>query len=214
MAFQAKLLRVLRRGEQNVRVGGDKWVKTDARIVATTRRNINREVELGKFRDDLFFRLSALRVRVPPLRDRAGDVRFLAAHLWKRLFNEPLPEELIASFDGYGWPGNVRELANAVARRASLGDLYPAESHAAPPVNLTTDSKVFERVFALNLPLPEARARVVAEFERYFVERILAKHNGNVSHAAAASGIARRYSRDPENARERAEPRAAALVGR
>jgi DNA-binding NtrC family response regulator len=133
-------------------------------------------------------------VRIPPLRDREGDVRFLAAHFWEQLSKEPLPDALVTSFDGYGWPGNVRELANVVARRASLGDLYPTESAtAAPPVDLTTDSKVFERVFALNLPLPEARARVVAEFERYFVEKILAKHHGNVSHAAAASGIARRY---------------------
>jgi DNA-binding NtrC family response regulator len=192
LALQAKLLRVLERGEV-CRVGGDRWIKTDARVVATTRRNVDREVELGKFRDDLFFRLSGLRVTIPPLRDRQGDVRFLAAHFWKQVSNDPLPEELITSFEGYGWPGNVRELANAVARRASLGELYPAGSDGPTPIDLTTDSKVFERVFALNLPLPEARARVVAEFERYFVEKILAKHNGNVSHAAAASGIARRY---------------------
>jgi DNA-binding NtrC family response regulator len=194
LTLQSKLLRVLERGEIT-RVGGDRPVRTDVRIIATTRRNIDREVETGKFRDDLFFRLAALRVTLPPLRDREGDVRLIATHLWKQLAaTEPLSEELLSSFEGYGWPGNVRELANAVARKVSLGELYPSAPEAATAdVSASTDSRVFDRVFALNLSLPEARARVVAEFERYFVERILAKHNGNVSHAAAASGIARRY---------------------
>jgi DNA-binding NtrC family response regulator len=192
LTVQAKLLRVLERGEL-VRVGGDHGIRTDVRILATTRRNIDREVEGGKFRDDLFFRLAGLRVVLPPLRDREGDVRFIATQLWQRLTTaEPISEELLASFDGYAWPGNIRELANAVARKVQLGDLYPSTpSHTT--MDISTDSKVFDRVFALNLPFPEARARVVAEFERYFVERTLAKHDGNVSHAAAASGIARRY---------------------
>ena len=191
LIMQARLLRVLERGEVS-RVGGDKVIRTDVRLLATTRRNLDREVELGRFREDLFFRLAAARVALPPLRDREGDVRFIAVQLWERMANgEPMAEGLLASFEGYGWPGNVRELSNVIARKISLGDLYPPELQGKP-IDLT-DSKVFDRVFALNLPLPEARARVLGEFERYYVERILAKHGGNVSHAAAASGIARRY---------------------
>jgi DNA-binding NtrC family response regulator len=192
LTTQARLLRTLERGIIT-RVGGDKPIQTDVRILATTRRNLDREVEHGRFREDLFFRLAGARVALPPLRDRTGDVGFIAMHMWKQVANgQPLPDDVLASFEGYGWPGNVRELGNVIARKASLGDLYPSEAQTKA-VDLSNDEKVFERVFALNLPLPAARARVVAEFERYFVERILAKHGGNVSHAAAASGIARRY---------------------
>ena len=190
--LQAKLLRVLERGEI-CRVGGDSWVKTDVRILATTRRNLDRDIELGKFREELFFRLAAARVALPPLRDRGEDVAFLGECFWAAAAPErTVPPDLVSSFEAYAWPGNVRELAHVVARKLSLGDLYPNQANL-PVVDLSSDTKVFERVFALNLALPEARARVVAEFERYFVERILARHDGNVSHAAAASGIARRY---------------------
>jgi transcriptional regulator of acetoin/glycerol metabolism len=114
-----------------------------------------------------------------------------------------VPDELIASFEGYAWPGNVRELESVLARRAALGDdgAGDAGERSAAPLSgagggasaSADDSRVFARVLALDLPFSEARARVISEFEAYFVQRVLAKHGGNVSRAAAASGIARRY---------------------
>jgi DNA-binding NtrC family response regulator len=197
LATQSRLLRALARQEV-CRVGGDTWIAVDARVVAATRKDLDREVEHARFRDDLFFRLAGARVELPPLREREGDVLLLASTFWKRMAGDaPLPTQLLASFDGYGWPGNVRELENLVARAAALGELEDASASSSRPSALLVpsaeDGKTFERVFALDLPFPEARARVVSEFEAYFVQRVLAKHGGNVSRAAAASGIARRY---------------------
>jgi len=191
LVVQAKLLRVLERGEI-CRVGGDGWVPAPARVIATSRRNVDHEVELGRFREDLFFRLGTARIELPPLRQRQDDLSLLADHFWRQLAEgRPPPPNLTAAFEGYAWPGNVRELFNVVARKVALGDV-DAEPRATP-VAAALDSKSFERVLDLDLSFSEARARVVSEFERFFVERVLAKHDGNVSRAAAASGIARRY---------------------
>jgi two-component system response regulator HydG len=191
LATQAKLSRVLERGEI-CRVGGDTWIPVDARVVATSRRNVDREVEGGRFREDLFFRLAAARVELPPLRQRAGDPALLAQRFWTQMAGDrPPPADLLAAYEAYAWPGNVRELRNLVARKVALGDLDQAPraaSDAAPVAEAA-----FDRVLDLDLPFPEARARVLAEFERTFIQRVLAKHGGNVSRAAAASGIARRY---------------------
>jgi DNA-binding NtrC family response regulator len=194
LVIQAQLLRAIARREI-CRVGGDEWLAVDVRLLATTQKNLDREVELGRFREDLFFRLATARLELPPLRKREGDVAFLAAHFYKAMADSrAMPAGLLASLEGYAWPGNVRELENLIARKIALGDLDALEVAAAPlDAAALDDARVFERIFEQNLSFPEARARVVAEFERFFVERILAKHGGNVSRAAAASGIARRY---------------------
>jgi DNA-binding NtrC family response regulator len=193
LAVQARLLRVLERGEI-CRVGGDRWIHVDTRVLATSRQNVDKQVELGHFREDLFFRLAAARIELPPLRKRDGDASMLARHFWNEMAGgRQAPSDLLGSFDGYGWPGNVRELQKAVARKVALGDVDRQSESPQPAVPVTIDSTAFERVLDLNLPFPEARARVTSEFERLFVTRLLAKHGGNISRAAAASGIARRY---------------------
>jgi DNA-binding NtrC family response regulator len=197
LATQARLSRAVERREV-CRVGGDRWIAVDARILATSRKNLDREVEHGRFRDDLFFRLAGARLELPPLREREGDVALLASAFWRRMMGETatVPDEILGSFEGYAWPGNVRELETLLARRAALGDLdeAPPEPSAAGSATASSDdARVFARVLALDLPFSEARARVISEFEAYFVQRVLARHGGNVSRAAAASGIARRY---------------------
>ena len=119
LPLQAKLLRALERREVR-RVGGDTWIKIDARILAATRRDLDREVQEGRFRDDLFFRLNVARIELPPLRRRTGDVQLLAEYFRKQLGggDEPLPYEVVQRFERYDWPGNVRELRNAVAPAA------------------------------------------------------------------------------------------------
>ena len=194
VAVQPRLLRAIDRGEIR-RLGGERMVRVDVRVVATTRRDLEREVQAGRLRDDLFFRLAVTRVELPPLRDREGDVALLAAQFWRELLGEEaaVPEDVVAQCEAHVWPGNVRELENAIARRVALGDLPAAPPRFAAAAPAGAVDAFVDRVLALDLPLPEARARVVDHFERRYVERVLAAHGGNVAQAAAASGLARRY---------------------
>jgi DNA-binding NtrC family response regulator len=195
LPLQAKLLRALERREVR-RVGGDGWMKIDARILAATRRDLDREVQEGRFRDDLFFRLNVARIELPPLRRRTGDVQLLAEYFRRQLGggDEPLPYEVVQRFERHDWPGNVRELRNAVARQLALGDLAELRGSSFPRALEGADSAdPFARVLASRLPYPRARDAIVSEFERAYVEDVLAQHGGNVARAAEASGIARRY---------------------
>lgn len=204
ITLQAKLLRALERSEVR-RIGGSKWIKVDVRVLAATRRDLDREVQEGRFRDDLFFRLAVARVELPPLRRRQGDIALLARTFWRQLSGGtvPLPEALLQRLEAYSWPGNVRELYNAVARRVALGDLGETPGGSSRPgmrraSRSTTQNSgdapdLVDQVLAMKLPFPAARDHVLAEFERRYVERLLAEHGGNVAQAATASGIARRY---------------------
>jgi two-component system response regulator HydG len=97
------------------------------RVLAATRRDLDREVQANRFRDDLFHRLAVARIELPPLRRRRGEIRVLANHFWRALGGEGRPaEDLMARWESYAWPGNVRELRNAVARQLALGDLANA----------------------------------------------------------------------------------------
>ncbi len=204
IALQPKLLRALQRG-QIQRVGESAWQNVNVRVLAATRRDLDREVQEGRFRDDLFFRLAVTRIALPPLRERAGDVELLARQFWKKLAEAgaPFPEHELPRLRTYAWPGNVRELYNTIARLAALGDLgalgapgglargaEPEDVHA--PDDLVTRDIIGE-IVALSLPFPRARDLVTAELERRYIEHMLARHNGNVAKAAVASGIARRY---------------------
>ncbi len=195
--LQAKLLRALERGEIR-RVGGDRWIKVDVRIVAATRRDLDRAVQDGRFRDDLFLRLAVGRVELPPLRARRGDVGLLVAHFVRELGGHAasVPNALLNSWEEHDWPGNVRELRNAVARYIALGELGShgtdgSVQEPAPPAPAAAD--FIEEVLAMKLPLATARERKIAEFERRYVERTLAEAGGNVGRAAEASGVARRH---------------------
>ncbi len=208
IALQPRLLRALQ--ESSVRrVGGDKWLQVDVRVLAATRRNLDQEVAAGRFRDDLFFRLAVARIELPPLRERRGDVSVLAHHFWKVLGGKgALPYELLRRYEEYAWPGNVRELHNEVARRITMGDAeLPARrttqgpasapgSEPAPPGSLgdpRAPGDFIDEVVAQALPFPRARDRVQEEFLRRYVEHALAREGGSVARAAAASGIALRY---------------------
>jgi transcriptional regulator with GAF, ATPase, and Fis domain len=202
LQIQPKLLRALERSEVQ-RVGSNQWRRVDVRIIAATRRDLDREVQAGRFRDDLFFRLAVGRVELPPLRDRRGDVSLLAETFWRALGggDRPIPNDALERFEDYPWPGNVRELHNAVARLLALGEVSfgPGEAAlersvgGAPDAATASSGDVIDAVLAAELPLSRARERVVEEFERRYVEQVLERHGGNVARAAAASGVARRY---------------------
>jgi DNA-binding NtrC family response regulator len=191
LGLQPKLLRAIQRGETR-RVGGNAFIPSDVRILAATRRDLDREVQEGRFRDDLFFRLAIARLELPPLRRRHGDVALLARAFWEDASGEgELPYDLLCRWEAYSWPGNVRELRNEVVRRAALGELAEVERSLRERSDPSDDP--IADTLARDLPFARAKERVIAEFERRYVERIVKKHGGNVSRAAAASGIAHRY---------------------
>ena len=189
-ALQPKLLRALEKSEVR-RVGGDRFIRADVRVIAATRRDLDREVQDGRFRDDLFHRVAVTRIELPPLRSRRGDVSLLARHFWRELCGEGEPSPaLLARWEAWSFPGNVRELRNAVARAIALGDEVspPAAALAAAPAH----GDAVQSLIDAGLPFAQARKRLQDEFERRYVERVLEQPGGNVSRAAAASGIARR----------------------
>jgi DNA-binding NtrC family response regulator len=198
-SLQPKLLRAADRGEFR-RVGGRQTLRFDVRILAATRRDLDREVASGRFRDDLFHRLAIGRIELPPLRERKGDVTLLARHFAEQLSAlDALTPEVLARFEDYAWPGNVRELRNAVARRVVMGDVAPPPKSGAEAGERAADDRSdfawLDDVVRSGVSFPEARRLVVEEFERRFVEQVLAAHGGSVTRAAEASGIAPRYFR-------------------
>src|ERR1019366_2932515 len=110
LSLQPKLLRAIERSEIR-RVGGDRSIKVDVRVLAATRRDLDHEVQAGRFRDDLFHRLAVARIELPPLRRRAGDVPVLARNFWRALGGDEqaLTGDLLLRWQDYAWPGNVRE---------------------------------------------------------------------------------------------------------
>jgi DNA-binding NtrC family response regulator len=194
LPLQARLLRALDQHEVR-RLGGNAWIPVDVRVLAATRRDVDRMVQDGRFRDDLFFRLAVGRIELPPLRDRHGDVMFLASHFWGALGGPGMgpPPEVVQRWSDYGWPGNVRELYNAVVRQLELGDGGPPAPRPVEGTEPVTTDDVIGRVIHEGIPFARARRMVQDTFVRRYVESLLARHGGNVSKAASASGIARRY---------------------
>jgi two-component system, NtrC family, response regulator HydG len=195
IALQAKLLRAVERGEIR-RVGGDKPIQVTVRLLAATRRDLEHEVQVGRFRDDLLHRIAVARIELPPLRRRRGDIPLLVNHFCKLLGADAnlVPAALLARWNDYEWPGNVRELRNAVARFIALGDFESegAEGDARLPVQPDTGDFIAE-VLAEQLPIERARRKVLEHFERRYIAQVLGVHGGNVARAATASGIARRH---------------------
>ena len=208
ISLQPKLLRAIQRGETQ-RVGGTGWLKSNVRILAATRRDLDREVQEGRFRDDLFFRLAVARIELPPLRERGADVEFLARAFWASLGPSagPFPIEFLARYRGHAWPGNVRELLNTVVRWQALGEMGlgeriqedAPESLAAPPVasagvgTSPAADDLVQRLIREAVPFSKARQLAALDFERRYVKSILESFGGNVTKAAQASGIGRRY---------------------
>lgn len=177
--------------ERREREGMEKRV----RLIATTQIDLDRRVFEGSFRDDLYHRLFASRIEVPPLSRRRSDVAVLAKHFWKELGGTgELGPTNVAELERLPLLGNVRELKHRVARIVAGIDTAPS-GRAERAGDSTADpaDDLVQSVLDLDLPLSSARERVIAGFEVRYVERVLAQHNGNVTRAARASGLARRY---------------------
>jgi transcriptional regulator with GAF, ATPase, and Fis domain len=208
--MQAKLLRALERHEVKP-VGADRSRIVDVRIVAATNRALPREVAAGRFRQDLYYRLAVVVVRVPPLRTRLEDLRLLVDHIQDELARrraasnlppcERLDETAIAMLLRYDFPGNVRELRNIVERWAVLGATaspgepavggHALEQIAASPAAPSAPGVVDAALLAL--PYHEAKDAWIDRFDRGYAEEILRQSGGNVSKAARDAGIDRRH---------------------
>jgi Nif-specific regulatory protein/two-component system response regulator HydG len=195
---QAKLLRFLQFGEIQ-RVGSDSVEKVDVRVVAASHEDLGALVKSGRFRQDLYFRLRVLELRIPPLRERRSDVPLLVEHFlrkhWRRSGEEPRfstrAEQLLYA---YGYPGNVRELEHLIERACLLArgpvidvNLLPAEISGALPAGSVEFSEL------TNDALKAAKETAVAAIERSFLDALMKRHDGNISRAARESGIHRSH---------------------
>ncbi len=187
---QAKVLRVIETKEFQ-RVGGGKNIKVDVRIIAATNKDLQEEVRKGNFRDDLFYRLNVIPLRVPPLRERKEDIPLLVEHFLTLIASEygkpkkRLEEKAIKLLVDYNWPGNVRELRNLVERLfiMSQGDIIRSEDIES---SFGLPSPGIHSYFKFNT-LREAREA----FERDFILKKLQENNWNISKTAEAISLER-----------------------
>jgi len=215
---QTRLLRVLQEGEYTL-VGGRTTIRADVRIVAATHRDLRQLVSHGLFREDLYFRINVVPIRVPPLRERTEDIPELVRHFQKRMAEQGLPVKNLDSgamqrLQAYRWPGNVRELENLIRRlsalyshetigmdvvEAELADTPAGTALSAPPATQNdglsgTVERHLRSYFSAHrneLPAAGLYDRVLREVERPLIELSLAATSGNQIKAARLLGLNR-----------------------
>jgi transcriptional regulator with GAF, ATPase, and Fis domain len=214
--LQPKLLRALEQREIR-RVGSNRPIKIDVRIIAATNRNLEAEVRAQRFRQDLYYRLSVVRLHLPPLRDRVEDIPLLAKHFLqtlpanRRADGEPrvsdVSRDAMDLLAGYQWPGNVRELVNVIERAVSFAEGEILEVRDLPEsLRGGGDAPTGQRRLPgapTNTPGPDdidgtfkdAKERWVSSFERDYIVALLKKNRWNISHAAREADIDRKYFR-------------------
>jgi two-component system nitrogen regulation response regulator NtrX len=188
LAAQAKILRALQSGEIQ-KVGSERSLKVDVRVIAATHKDLRAQVALGCFREDLLYRLNVVPIHMPALRERVPDIPLLAHHFAhiacerNNLHEKLIDEGVLAALQAYAWPGNVRELQNVMERMMILsGDKITLDDL---PDTVLASSEASSAPSALR----EFRDRA----EREFVLGVLKKNHGNISRAAIELGIARTY---------------------
>ncbi len=195
-AMQAKLLRVLqeRRFE---RVGGSESIEVDVRVVGATNRSLQKLVQEGKFREDLYYRLNVVKIELPPLRERREDIPLLAAYFaekYARPGDAPkrIPPQAMEVLLNHSWPGNIRELENAIERACVTspnGSILPENF---PPDLLQPPTPKSPLDIDLNQPLPDLLRHIQAGIEQEYIRKALEQTRGNVSQCAHLCGISRR----------------------
>jgi transcriptional regulator with GAF, ATPase, and Fis domain len=215
LALQPKLLRVLENRELK-RVGGDKTLRIDVRVVAATNRDLRQMINAGTFREDLYFRLSVIQVELPPLRERLEDIPPLVQTFLRQLgerWNRPLAmsAEAMQALKAQQWSGNVRELRNVVERAASFADgnviaradlhFHPepaAPSTSQPPATAGGEAAMegLAGLAGAGLPFKEAKQRVLDAFELVYLRDLLQRHEGNITRAANEAGLTRYHLRE------------------
>jgi transcriptional regulator with GAF, ATPase, and Fis domain len=199
---QPKLLRVLESGEFR-KVGGNRPQKSEARIVAATKRNLKEEVDRGKFREDLYFRLAVMPITVPPLRQRREDVPALVDHFLEvarkrdpRMGDLTIGPETRAALSAHDWPGNVRELRNVLDRALYVASAGGEHELRIVDVPVAAGSAQAAVAFDPARSYREVRASFEADFEQAYVSWLLGRHDGNISAAAREAKMDRKYLYD------------------
>jgi DNA-binding NtrC family response regulator len=193
LELQPALLRALDKKAVR-RVGSNNYEKVDVRIVAATNRDLRAEIANKTFREDLYYRLAVIRVTLPPLRERGGDIPFLVDHFIRMLGagrNLAVTPDDMARLQRHSWPGNVRELRNVLERACvlsrgdsiNLDDAFTEKS--APALGIRTD-----------LPFKEAKGQLVELFEREYIVDLMRRHKMNLSAAAREAQIDRKHLRE------------------
>jgi two-component system nitrogen regulation response regulator NtrX len=197
MTTQAKILRVLT-DQSYHRIGGQRPIKVDVRVLSATSRNLGDEIANGRFREDLYYRLNVVPVRIPALRERREDIPELANHFLarfaaeRRLTPPPLSDEAIAALQAHDWPGNVRQLRNIIERTVILapGDVSCIEVDLLPSEVLDNQGSTGLSSATLTImgsPLREARE----SFEREYLKIQIRRFSGNISRTASFIGMER-----------------------
>jgi DNA-binding NtrC family response regulator len=184
---QPLLLRALE-NQRICRVGETVERPVKVRVLAATNKDLRDATKSGAFREDLYYRLAVVKLRLPALRERREDIGPLARHLAGELGCQELPEEIAEEMKTRDWPGNVRELKNALSAYLAIGAL--AREHNEATVNL---DKAFDALIDLDVPYAELKERLNEAFLRSYVQRLLRHTGGNQTEAARVSGIERSY---------------------
>jgi DNA-binding NtrC family response regulator len=199
LTLQSKLLRAIQE-RQIRRVGGTSQIEVDVRLVSATNRNLREAVAQRHFREELYYRVNVIAIELPPLRERAGDIRLLTHAFLKRYGQGRVTrfeDDALSALEAYAWPGNVRELQNVVERACALADTDTVRRKdltdyvlnagalppATPPAPLTAGT---------SHTLQEAREHWMQSLESAYLRDLLDRHGGNVSSAAKAAGIDRK----------------------
>ncbi len=189
---QAKLLRILQ--EQSfTRVGGSELIEVNVRVIAATNKDLKSEIEAGRFREDLFYRLNVIPFHVPSLKERSSDIPALVRHFSEQFAKDSgyreknISEEALSLLVKYSWPGNVRELRNFVERLYILTPGDNVEIHDLKFAGLPTEAGESENLF--DMDFREARAL----FEKDFLLKKITENNGNISKTAESIGLERSY---------------------
>jgi DNA-binding NtrC family response regulator len=205
VSLQVKLLRSLQE-RQIRRVGGTGLIDVDVRVVSATNRDLRESVTRGQFREELYYRVNVIEIRLPPLRERAGDVRLLAQAFLKRYGQARVlayDDAAIAALETYAWPGNVRELQNVVERACALAECDMVTLRDLPD-HVRAGARGADTAAAAAMPgeaqmsdtgdlgLKEAKERWMAVLEASYLRQLLERHQGNISAAAKAAGIDRK----------------------
>ncbi len=186
--MQVKLLRVLQE-KSFERVGGNETIKSDFRLITATNRNLKKEVEENRFREDLYYRINIIPVEIPPLRERKEDIKLLCDLFIKEISSqtnkkiEPFDEHIFKYLESYNWPGNIRELRNIIERLVvlSIDGKISEEELPSEIINAYMETKD-------DLGLKEK----TKAFERDYIKKVIDQNNGNVSKAAEEMQIARK----------------------
>ncbi len=198
LTTQGKILRVLT-DQSYHRVGGQRPVKVDVRVLSATSRDLQQEIAEGRFREDLYYRLNVVPVRLPPLRERREDIpelanQFLARFAAERRIPAPnLSEEAIAALQAHDWPGNIRQLRNIIERTVILAPcerVEVIEADMLPPEVLESQGQAgpsSQAMMIMGSPLREARE----SFEREYLKIQIRRFSGNISRTASFIGMER-----------------------